>query len=234
MFQRGVAVNAVAIHTALLGATLDHISCIGVDVTVCGVEGAVVGALEIDFEVGKQIVSDHEVIRIGQSGGLGTSAAQMTLSAGGNDFAWITRAFSSQQSQLGVGGVLFLDISVAGIAIESERRKGVGFRVDGCGVASGALSGEDIRLPGLAIFCQDGKFAITNQLERMEMLGTANDMGCVSSRFRDGGGNAYFPDGPCMWLLLPRGADHTLMAKQALIAGHVVRQRLAYMVVTNL
>ena len=63
--------------------------------TVGGVESGVVGALEIDLEIGKQIVPGHEVVGIRQAGGLGASAAQMALAAGGNNFAWITQTFGA-------------------------------------------------------------------------------------------------------------------------------------------
>ena len=68
----------------------------------------------------------------------------------------------------------------------------------------------------------------------MEMLGASDNVGCIRSRFRDGRGDTCFSDGPCVWLLLPCGTNHTLMAKQALVAGHVVRQRFADVVVSNL
>ncbi len=143
--------NTMAVHATLLRAPLDHVPRIGVDVAVGGIKSGIVGALEIDLEVGKQIVAHYEIIGIGQAAGLGAPAAQVTLAAGRNDFAWIARAFRPQQSKLGIGGVLLLDVTVAGITIEGKRRKAVRLRIDARGVASGALSSEDIGLPGLAI-----------------------------------------------------------------------------------
>src|SRR5205807_10502753 len=97
-------------------------------------------------------------------------------------------------------------------------------------VTSGALGSEDIGLPSLAILCQDRKFAVADELQGMEMLGASNDMCGISGRLCNNRRHAHFPDGPCVRLLLPRRTDHTLMAKQALVSGHVVRQGLSGMV----
>src|SRR5437588_8154843 len=155
MLQRRVAMDAVAIHAALLRAAFQHIPRIGIHMAVGGVKSGVIGALEIDLEVGKQIVANDEIIGVGQTAGLRASAAEMTLAAGGNDLPRIARPFRPQQSQLRVGGVLLLDISMAGIAIKSKSRKRVRFRIDAGRMASGALGSEDIGLPGLAIAWQD-------------------------------------------------------------------------------
>lgn len=215
--------DAMAVHAGLFGTTFNYIPCVGINVTVSRVESGVVCVLEIHFEVGKQIVAYHEIVGIGQSGGLGTSTAQMALAAGRNNFAWLARTLGTQQGQLGVCSVLLLDVAVAGKAIEGEGRKRVRLRINTCGMASGAFCRKDVILPGLAIRRQEGEFPVTNQLERMEVLRAANNVGCICSRFRNGRSNAHFPDGPCVRLLLPRGADHTLMAEEALVAGHVIR-----------
>ena len=81
MFQRWVAMNAMAVHAGLLGAALQHVASVGIDVAISSIESVVVSALQIHFEISKQIVANNEIIGVRQSGGLGMSTAQVALAA---------------------------------------------------------------------------------------------------------------------------------------------------------
>src|SRR5215472_500604 len=200
---------------------------------VSRVHGRIVLTAQIDLVVGKEIVAGDEVVGVGKAGGLGVSATQVAGAADGHDLARLPRTFAAQPSGLGFGGVVGREIAVAGKTIKREGSERVGRWINTRSVASGALGGEDVRLPGFAVVGEDGKLAVADQLEGAVVLRAADYVCRVFGELRDVRRHADGADGPGMRLLLPGGTDHTAMAEQALVAGHVIGHRLADVVIAG-
>ncbi len=79
--------NAMAAKAGLVGAALDYVAGIGVNVTVGGIHGGIVGTLKIYFKIGKKVVTGNKVVGIRQTSRLRTTAAKMTLSTNKDYFA---------------------------------------------------------------------------------------------------------------------------------------------------
>src|SRR5262249_50626331 len=155
MLQLRPAMNSVAFQASLLRAALQDVAGVSVSVTVGRIHSRVVLAFEVDFEIGKEIITGDKVVRIGKARGLRASTAQVALSADGHDFPRLTRTFASQPRLLRLRGVVSGKVAVARIAIKSIGGKRVCGGVNAGGMASGALRSKNLRLPGLAIVGKD-------------------------------------------------------------------------------
>src|SRR5229473_5292748 len=234
VLQRRIAMNFVAIQASGRRTALEDVAHLKVHVAVRVVQGSVIRAFEVHLEVFKQIVAGNKVIGVGQARGLRAPAPQVTLPADRRNFTRLPRAFGRQHSLCRIGSVAELDVTVAGVAIESEGGKGMGCGVDTGGVATGALRGEDVGLPALAVPPEDGELAVADQLERAKVLRAADHVSALCRELRHAGWNTHGTDGPGVRLSLPGGAHYGSMAEQALVTRNVIRQRFAYVVVPGL
>lgn len=225
-FSRGRDVNGVAVHAGHLGAALDDGAGLGINVAVDGVEGGVIGAIEVNLEVSEEIVAGDEVVGVGETRGPGAAAAQMALAADRDDLAWRPPVGVRQPSERRVAGMRERDSAVAGVTIEREGRKGVSGGIDCGGVAARTAARKNIGLPCLAVRRKQGEPAVAGQFERAEVARTADHVGRPRSRLRHSRRHADRPNGPGVRIGLPGARGLDAMAEQALITRDVLGHRL--------
>lgn len=137
--------HRVTVQTSRLPAVQNHIAHVSEYVTVASVESFIISPRPVDLIVLKQVVAGHEVVCVRQPRRFRFPAAQMALRADRCDNPRVVLPLLRQQYQLRVAGVLKIDVSVTGVAVETEGRKLSGLRIDCRRMTPGAAVGE----PGL-------------------------------------------------------------------------------------
>src|SRR5207248_4599592 len=104
-------------------AQLHDVTDILLDVPIGRVQGCELGWRIIGFEITKQVIAGHKVVRVWQTGALRFARANMTLGADRRDDASRVLSLLGQKHQGRIFGVLQIDIAMTDVTIESDSGK---------------------------------------------------------------------------------------------------------------
>ena len=220
---RGSIVNLMASDTGDVASVQNNVAGVAQDMTIARVQIGVIHLREIDLEVFKQVVARHEVVRVRKAARFGFASAQMALSADGNDLPGIARMGLREPHQRDIVGMILRRHAMAGIAIERCCREGVRTRVDSGRVTARATQRESVPIPSFAISRKQVELSVAVRFQpALGRMRAENERGIWRKVLAVSRVN-----GTGVRILLPRIGYLDAMTEQTLVAGHILRDRLA-------